>query len=535
VDFRKDTKASVVPSSVKEFESLVEPGTGEFGAGVHLSGDAQERAAEAEKQWAFNKVASDKVSLWRSLNDMRSPQCRAIVQDSFLPTASVVIIFNNEALSALLRTVWSVLERTKSELLHEIILLDDGSNHTDISLTLPEYIKARLPPSVKLVRNGEQLGLIRARVEGARQATGDVIVFLDSHCEATEGWYEPLAMRIKQDPSVVEIPIIDGIDASSLAYQGGGGGSHIAVGGFTWSGHFTWEDLPSSVSANRKPTDPARTPTMAGGLFAVSREFFWHVGGYDEGMVGWGGENLELSFRVWRCGGSMEIHPCSHVGHIFRPFHPYFIPEDSHGVNTARMAEVWMDDYKRFFYMHRQTLVGANIGDFSSRKAIKDRLQCKTFKWFLDNVYPEKFIMDEEVQAWGRIKTTLDGHDICVDHLQRDAAASLTPYYVGEYPCHPFLGDSQYFSLSKEGHLRNEYMCAKVDTESFKVRMVGCSTYKGNAEILKWSLLSWGGLRHQGTNRCLDRGEASPGQELTVLPCKEGVSEQKWTWEFYTS
>ena len=43
----------------------------------------------------------------------------------------------------------------------------------------------------------------------------------------------------------------------------------------------------------------------------------------------------------------------SHVGHIFRPFHPYFIPHDSHGINTARMAEVWMDDYKRFFYMHR--------------------------------------------------------------------------------------------------------------------------------------------------------------------------------------
>ena len=47
----------------------------------------------------------------------------------------------------------------------------------------------------------------------------------------------------------------------------------------------------------------------------------------------------------------MEIHPCSHVGHIFRPFHPYHIPHDSHGINTARMAEVWMDEFKRFFYM----------------------------------------------------------------------------------------------------------------------------------------------------------------------------------------
>ena len=50
----------------------------------------------------------------------------------------------------------------------------------------------------------------------------------------------------------------------------------------------------------------------------------------------------------------MESVPCSHVGHIFRSWHPYFIPEDSHGINSARMAEVWMDDYKRLYYMHRQ-------------------------------------------------------------------------------------------------------------------------------------------------------------------------------------
>ncbi|KFP83732.1 GLT11 acetylgalactosaminyltransferase, partial [Horornis vulcanius] len=86
-----------------------------------------------------------------------------------------------------------------------------------------------------------------------------------------------------------------------------------------------------------------RSPTMAGGLFAMDREYFNELGQYDSGMDIWGGENLEISFRIWMCGGRLLIIPCSRVGHIFRKRRPYGSPggQDTMAHNSLRLAHVW--------------------------------------------------------------------------------------------------------------------------------------------------------------------------------------------------
>lgn len=122
-------------------------------------------------------------------------------------------------------------------------------------------------------------------------------------------------------------------------------------------------------------TAPLRMPTHVGCAFSIDREFFFEIGTYDEKMDIWGSENLEMAFRVsasmlawfsmyshgqliftflkvWQCGGSMELIPCSRVGHLFR-ISTYSFDGDASSIiarNNIRLVEVWMDDFKHFFY-----------------------------------------------------------------------------------------------------------------------------------------------------------------------------------------
>ncbi|XP_050423899.1 polypeptide N-acetylgalactosaminyltransferase 35A-like isoform X3 [Adelges cooleyi] len=260
------------------------------------------------KNHGFNALVSLRLGDFRDpIPDTRHKLCASQKYEQNLPTASVIICFYNEHPQALFRTIQSVTRRTPPHLLHEIILIDDYSDADGLHDTVNSYIKSKnLQEKVYLKKTDAREGLIRARLFGANLANGQVMIFLDSHVEVNVDWIQPLLTRVRDNRTQIVAPIIDIIQPDTFEYKS----SPIVRGGFNWGLHFKWDNLPKGTLVT--DTDfikPIKTPTIAGGLFAVNREYFNEIGQYDSGMNIWGGENLELSFRINLSSTNLCIHP----------------------------------------------------------------------------------------------------------------------------------------------------------------------------------------------------------------------------------
>ncbi|KAL6448182.1 hypothetical protein ACFW04_000292 [Cataglyphis niger] len=411
-----------------------------MGAAVHIPPENEAKQQELFKLNQFNLMASDMISLNRSLKDIRLEGCKNKKYPKYLPDTSIVIVFHNEAWTTLLRTVWSVINRSPRALLKEIILVDDASEREHLKQDLEDYVKT-LPVPTYVYRTKKRSGLIRARLLGAKHVKGQVITFLDAHCECTEGWLEPLLSRIANDRHTVVCPIIDVISDDTFEYIPA---SDMTWGGFNWKLNFRWYRVAQREMDRRNGdrTAPLRTPTMAGGLFSIDKEYFYELGAYDEGMDIWGGENLEMSFRVWQCGGTLEISSCSHVGHVFRDKSPYTFPGGVSKIvlhNAARVAEVWMDEWRDFYYAMNPGARNVDVGDVSERIKLRERLKCKSFRWYLENIYPES-PMPLDYYYLGDVKNVET--QTCLDTMGRRTGEN-----VGISYCHG-LGGNQVCILS---------------------------------------------------------------------------------------
>uniref|UniRef100_A0AAR2JC33 Polypeptide N-acetylgalactosaminyltransferase n=1 Tax=Pygocentrus nattereri TaxID=42514 RepID=A0AAR2JC33_PYGNA len=471
-------------------------GRGKGGLPATLTPAEEKEAKYLREKYGYNAFLSDRISLDRSIPDYRPSKCKRVFYPRDLPQISLIFIFVNEALSVILRSVHSAVNHTPAHLLKEIILVDDNSDDEQLKAPLEEYVNKRYPGLVKIVRNQKREGLIRARIEGWKVATGEVTGFFDAHVEFTPVWAEPVLSRIKENPKRIVLPSIDNIKDDTFELER-----------YENSGHgFNWELWCMYISPPKQWWDEGDTSAP---IRYASRTC------------------LKKHIPVWLCGGSMEVLPCSRVAHIARTKKPYHSNIAFHTRrNALRVAEVWMDEYKSNVYLAWNIPMenhGIDYGDISERVALRKSLQCKNFEWYLDNIYPEMRRYNSTL-FYGEIRNINVTH-LCVDQgVKENHTATL-------HPCHgwgPQLGrytKEGYLFLGPLGSTGEDTRCVVDDRVSNFPQLVNCEKVS-NVRQKTWNFAQNQPIVNRATGRCLEVVQANVyfGYALVLRPC----TGQRW-------
>lgn len=228
-------------------------------------------------------------------------------------TISVVIpLFNQyELTAACLRR----LERCDP--VHEVILVDNGSTDATTQLDVT-------------IRNPENLGFAAACNQGARAATGDIVLFLNNDTQVKPGWTK--FTRHLHEPDV-------GIAGCTLTYDT----DDIQHAGIDVDFSQPWGLEAANLRAEW--TDqPEEVDAVTGACLAIRKSFFEALGGFDEGF--WNGyEDVDLCLSCLAAGKRVIYDPCSKIVH----YESQSGPERwrAVGQNIARLREKWDANARR--------------------------------------------------------------------------------------------------------------------------------------------------------------------------------------------
>lgn len=208
-------------------------------------------------------------------------------------TISVVVVSHNEG-EYLRLTVENLAANFSQNT--EIIVVDDCS--TDGSSADLESVAE----FVVVVRLTARLGVSAARNLGARRSRGRIIVFSDAHVEVVGDWQTPLIRAL----GGADVGAVGPVLSSMCEREAKGYGLRFVDDAL----NVEW--LPC------KGPYPYPVPLLGGFFFAIHRDVFDAIYGFDTGMKLWGIEDLEFCIRLWTHGYRCLLVPAVDVAHLDR-------------------------------------------------------------------------------------------------------------------------------------------------------------------------------------------------------------------------
>ncbi|XP_052799402.1 polypeptide N-acetylgalactosaminyltransferase 13-like [Mya arenaria] len=264
-------------------------------------------------KYGMNIFLSDLIGFRRTLADRRPQTCKVIVYPDNLPTVSIIIIFRDEPLSTLMRTVYGVFDTCPKELLQEVILVDDGT--VDRRTILGVKIHVRNMDKVILIRNEKSRGLMMARQQGIERARSGHFVVLDSHIEFNIGWLEPILHRLVEEPKALLTSHVGVIDMETFEYLLGEWNTQfMCFEQISAKDQWTYysEEFILKRNGSVAPIEYCMVPGM---MMAMKKDFFLQLGGFDPGMECPKGDRVTAGMSyvryIWTLRSILEFVACS--------------------------------------------------------------------------------------------------------------------------------------------------------------------------------------------------------------------------------
>ncbi|XP_060562082.1 polypeptide N-acetylgalactosaminyltransferase 4-like [Ruditapes philippinarum] len=227
----------------------------------------------------FNGYLSDIISMHRIVDDYRPDICKDLRYPKVLPEIGVVIPFKDEHLSVLLRTVYSILYNTPAHIVKEIVLVDDGSENSELKSTLDIYLENM--EKVRVIRLRKSVGLMMARQAGINSIDAEYFVCLDCHMEVLPGWIEPLLSRLLEEPKALLCSNVGSIDRLTFKLH------HAELPQIRYFFPFLIFNLDAStgkykqsfVESRTNDTEPFPFGIIQGMMVVMRKSWFMQLGG----------------------------------------------------------------------------------------------------------------------------------------------------------------------------------------------------------------------------------------------------------------
>jgi glycosyltransferase involved in cell wall biosynthesis len=237
------------------------------------------------------------------------------------PLITIIFPTKNEGNNVL--STLDSLFTIKTDYSFEVIVIDDGS--TDQCC---DFLKSyKYKDSVNLIQI-KGIGAANARNLGAEYALGKYLIFCDAHLRFEDFWIDLLIEPLLTGETDAVTPGIASMEDPDIIGYG--------------------QTLSPNLETiwNSKQENLFETPVLPGGCFAIDRNVFEKIDGFEKGFKTWGHEDVEFSIKLWLFGYKCHVQPKVSILHLFRKSHPYNISTFDVNYNLLRMAYSHFSDYR---------------------------------------------------------------------------------------------------------------------------------------------------------------------------------------------